>query len=124
MGSWLDGVIAGLAAAGIKVGVLVSSAIGGFLSLRFFEGEQLPDGTCKPLPVRQKWAIAGGGTAMGVYLSGLSVEIFELTDKSGRVEVGLGVLIAVFGMSLASAVIEALKGIDFKAIAESWLTRR
>lgn len=122
--SWAETVAAALAAAGIKLGVLVSSAIGGFASLRFFEGEPQPDGSVKPLGTGQKWTIAITGAAMGVYLAPATVEWFSLTDKTGKVEVGLGLLIAFFGMSMGSAVIRALKDINLKAIVESWLQRR
>lgn len=124
MGSWAEAVGAALAALGIKIGVLASSAIGGFLSLRFFEGEQLADGTCRPMPVKQKWFVAVSGAALGVYMSGFTVEFFGLTDKTGKIEVGLGLLIAVFGMSLASAVVRALKDLNLGGVIESWLTRR
>lgn len=122
--SWVEAIGAFLAALGIKLAVLVSSAVGGFLSLRFFEGEQLPDGTCRPLGVGQKWFIAGAGCAMGVYLSGLVVDFFQLTDKTGRVEVGLGLAIAVFGMSLAAAIVKTLRELNLGGVIESWLTRR
>ena len=124
MGSWWEAVGTALAAAGIKLGVLLSSTIGGVLSLRFFEGELQADGTCIPLPTRQKWFIAVAGAAMGVYLSGFTVEFFALTDKTGKIEVGLGLVIAVFGMSLASAVVRALKDLNLGGVIESWLTRR
>lgn len=122
--NWVEAIGAALAAAGIKVAVLVSSAVGGFLSLRFFEGEQLPDGTSLPMPLKQKWFIAVSGAAMGVYLSGFTVEFFALTDKTGKIEVGLGLVIAVFGMSLASAVVRALKDLNLGGVIESWFTRR
>ncbi len=109
------------AALGIKFAVLVSSAIGGFLSLRFFEGERLPDGAVRPLTLTHKWAIAGSGTALGIYLSGFAVEVFALTDKTGKVEVGLGIIIGLFGMSAAASVVKLLRDGD---ILESWLKRR
>lgn len=121
---WAEAVGAALSAAGIKVGLIISSAIGGLASLRFFEGEKLDDGTVRPLTTMQKWSIAGTGAAMGVFLAPATVEWFSLTDKTGKVEVGLGLLIAFFGMSLSSAVIRALKDINFKEIVESWLARR
>ena len=122
--NWIETFAAVLTAAGIKLAVLVSSVIGGFLSLRFFEGEQLADGSCRPLPTKQKWFIAASGAAMGVYLSGFAVEFFALTDKTGKIEVGLGLAIAVFGMSLASAIVRALKELNLGGVIESWLTRR
>lgn len=124
MGGWADAVLAALAAAGIKIGVLVSSSIGGFASLRFFEGETMPDGTVQPLSIGQKWSIAIPGAAMGYFLAPATVEWFSLTDKGGHVEVGLGLLIAFFGMSMASAIGRALKELNLKAILESWLTPR
>lgn len=119
----MEAVLSALAAVGIKLGVLFSSAVGGFLSLRFFEGDKLPDGTVRPLTVRQKWFIAAAGWAMGIYMAGLTVELFGLTDKTGKVEIGLGLVIAAFGMSLASAINRAIRELNLGPIIESWLRR-
>ncbi len=122
--TWWDTLVAALAAVGIKVAVLVSSAVGGFLSLRFFDPQPGPDGQLVAPSALQKWTIAIAGTAMGVYLSGFTIAIFQLTDRTGKLEVGMGVLIGLFGMSLAAAVMKAIRELNLKAIIESWTTRR
>lgn len=121
--SWIDQAVMVLAALGIKLGVLVSSSVGGFLSLRFFDGAPGPDGTTVPVPTRQKWIIAFSGGAMGVFLSGAAVELFDLPNASGRVEIGLGVVIALFGMAVAAKFIEAIRQTDFAAVFQSWFQR-
>lgn len=122
--TWLDATLAFMAGLGLKAGVLLSSAIGGFLSLRFFDGELQADGTVKPLTATQKWSIAGGGGAMGVYVTPIFIEAFEITDRTGRVEIGLGLVIALFGMSIAARVIETIRKMDLTGFIEGWLPKR
>lgn len=94
------------------------------MSLRFFEGDKLSDGTVKPLSVSEKWTIAVSGSAMGVFLSGFLLDLFDVPDKTGRVETGFALLIALFGMASAASIIKAIREADIKGVIESWTKRR
>lgn len=109
MGEWLAG---GLAALKIELSVLVASTVGGFVSLRFFEG----------LTTKQKWAIVLAGGAMGTYGTGLVMELLKLQTGT-RVDVGIGLFLGIFGMAFASAVVKALQGVDLRGAVESWIKR-
>ena len=116
-------IVASAAALKIEVSVLVSSAVGGFISLNFFEGTPRPDGTIEPLSRKQKWSVVLAGAAMGTYGASLVVELLALASKGSRIEVAIGLLIGIFGMSVAASVVKAVRGLDFKGIVESWFKR-
>lgn len=119
MGEWLAGAATALK---IELSVLVSSTVGGFVSLRFFEGKQRPDGSVEPLGIKQKWSIVLAGGAIGTY--GTSVVTGLLNLQTGaRVDVGIGLFLGIFGMAFASAVVKALQGIDLRGAVESWIKR-
>lgn len=119
MGEWIAGAAAALK---IELSVLVSSTVGGFVSLRFFDGTPQDDGTVKPLTLKQRWSIVLAGCAIGTYGTSLVMEILKLQTGT-RVDVGIGLFLGVFGMAFASAVVKALQGIDLRGAVESWIKR-
>lgn len=89
------------AALGLKLQVVVAGAIGAFVSLRFFEG----------LNTWERWTTFAGGWAMAAYLAALAHEYFEL--KSGGAEIGVALLIGLFGMSIVAALIKVIRDTDW-----------
>lgn len=123
----LDAIISALAAIGIKLGVLIAAGIGGFCSLNFFEGTPQPDGTVKPLSCRQKWGIAFTGCALGTYAAGPIIELSQIVTKGDKVEIALGLVLAIFGMSVAAQVIKMIREFpvtDFINYVKSWFPKR
>lgn len=116
---WVAGVAAALK---IELAVLVSSTVGGFASLRFFDAKQNPDGTTTPLSLKQRWSIVIAGAAIGTYGTSLVMELLKLQTGT-RVDVGIGLFLGLFGMAFASAVVKALQGIDLRGAVESWIKR-
>lgn len=113
-----------LGSVGIKIGVLIAAAIGGFCSLNFFDGTPQADGTTKPLNCLQRWGIAFTGIAIGVYLAGPVIDLSGVATKSDRVEIGLALVLAMFGMSIAAQIIKAIREIQIVDYIKSWLPRR
>lgn len=93
----MDVILAVLSVLGLKLKIVVASAIGSFISLTFFEG----------LKFWERFVTFLGGLALGSYTTGVASDLFELTTESA--EVGVAILIAMFGMSLAAAVIKVVK---------------
>lgn len=122
--SWGDQLLALLSALGIKIAVLIASTIGGCMSLNFFEGVPQPDGSVKRLACKEKWSIAMSGAAIGVYLSGPALDLMQLTVKSERVEIGLGLILALFGMSLAAQIIRTIRDLKIADVLLRFLPSR
>jgi hypothetical protein len=107
---WIE---AFLTALGLKLPVVISSALGGFVSLNFFE-EKDAAGNVVSIPRRKRWTIAIGGAAIGMYGAGpllewLVHEVPGLTVKAqARIEIGVGLFLALFGMSLVAALVKAV----------------
>lgn len=119
MGEWLTGALAALK---IELSVLISATVGGFVSMRFFEGRQMPDGTVVPLTLKQRWSIVLAGGAIGTYGTSLVMHLLALQPNT-KVDVGIGLFLGIFGMAFASAVVKALQGIDLRGVLESWIKR-
>jgi pimeloyl-ACP methyl ester carboxylesterase len=107
---WIEAILAAL---GLKLPVVVSSSLGGFVSLNFFE-EKDKDGNVVQLTRKKRWTIVGGGALIGMYGAGpliewLLIEIPTISEKAlFRLEIGLGLFLALFGMSLVAAIIKAV----------------
>lgn len=123
MTTW-EAIASALASVGLKFGVLVAAAVGGFCSLNFFDGTPQPDGSIKPVTCVQKWGIMVTGLAIGVYLSGPIIDLSGISVKSDRVEIGLALVLAMFGMSIAAQIIKAIRELALVDIIKSWLPRR
>lgn len=81
---------------GLTVKNLIAGALGSFVSLRFFDD----------LTLKDRWITFIGGWAMGVFLAEPITTFFEQTPK---IEVGVALLTSMFGMALASKVIQIVR---------------
>ena len=97
---WIEGLLSAL---GIKKAALIAGIIGGWLSLRFFEG----------LTTGGKWFTVIGGAASANYLTVPVMTFFHLARDD--YEGGVGFAIGLFGMSLAAAAIKFIRD-DLTAI--------
>lgn len=122
--SWWEAVSAFLASMGIKFGVAMASCAGGFISLNFFDGTPQHDGTVKPLTCVQRWGIAVTGMCLGTFLAGPVIDFSGITVKGDRVEMGLGMVIGLFGMAVAAQVIKAIRELPLIDFLKSWLPKR
>ena len=91
---WIETI---LSAFGIKKAALIAGIIGGWLSLRFFEG----------LTASGKWFTVAGGAAAANYLTQPLMAWFRLSP--GDYEGGVGFAIGFFGMALAAAAITFIR---------------
>lgn len=93
-----------LASMGIKAGALFTGIIGGFCSLNFFED----------LTPKKRWITAASGAVIGIFGSSLISEGLHLEYPNialralERIEVGMALFLALFGMSIAAAFIKAV----------------
>lgn len=95
-------------ALGLTLKNLVAAAIGSFVSLRFFDG----------LRVLEKWSTFFGGWALGAYIGAPLTSFLELPAK---VEVGMALLVGLFGMSVVAALIKTLRETQWNAILKGRL---
>lgn len=112
-------VSATLVALGIDPAVLFASGVGGYISLHLFEVDDDAATTR-----RRRFTIVFGGAAIGTYCSALIMAGLDLPERNVRIASGLGLMLALFGMSLAAAIAKAVRGTDFREVLESWLKRR
>lgn len=96
----MDAVEALLGALGLTLKTLVAGAVGAFVSLRFFEG----------LSPWERWTTFLGGWAIAAYLTTPVTSYLELPAK---VEVGISLLLGLFGMSLAAALMRVVRETDW-----------
>ena len=120
----LEAIVAALGSVGIKIGVLIAAGIGGLCSLNFFDGTPQTDGTVKPLLCRQKWGIALTGCALGTYAAGPIIELSQIVTKGDKLEIGLGLVLALFGMSLAAQIIKTIRELQIADFIKSWMPKR
>ncbi len=106
---------------GVKLTLLLPSVLGGFIALYFWEKPEQDAGL--RLRCRQALVVAGGA-GLGLFCGPLAVEAFNLTDKSGRLEMGFAILIAALGMAILANAVKALRSTDWGKAIESWITRR
>lgn len=91
------------AAVGVKFSTVIAGAVGSFISLRFFDG----------LRTFERWTTFAGGWGLAIYGAGPITAYLEL--KPGM-EQGVSLLVGLFGMSIAAAVINTIRDTDWKAI--------
>ena len=101
-----------LAAFGVTIKTVVGGAFGGFISLRFNED----------LHTWEKWMTFLGGWGLGAWLAPPINTYLEITQRPAW-EVGTALLIGLFGMSFAAAVIKAIKGLDLVGLISAAITR-
>lgn len=109
---------------GVKLTLVLPAALGGLIALYFFDGKTLPDGTIQPASPATKAAVVLGGTGLGLFCGPLAVEAFNLTDKSGRLEMGFAILIAALGMAIVANLLKAIRDVKWGDVLASWITRR
>lgn len=85
--------------------------LGGVFSLRWCPGAHALD----------KVANVGAAVALSYYAGPVASEALRLTDA--QTSLG-GLVLGLFGISLADAVVRGIRSLDFAKIADSWLLRR
>lgn len=103
-----DAIGALLASLGLKLQNLVAGAFTSFAALRFFEG----------LKKWERWTTFAGGWAIAAFGAPPFTEYFELKPK---LEVGVALLLGMFGMAVAAATIRFIKENDWIAMVRSLL---
>lgn len=106
-----ESIDAALSAAGVTFKTLIASAIGAFISLRFFEG-------LKPM---EKWTTFLGGWGMAAYAAAPLTIYFELSKVT---ETGIALAVGLFGMSISAAVIKVIKETNWGALVSSFLSKK
>jgi hypothetical protein len=97
---------------GLKLQSLIAGAFGAFISLRFFEG----------LSTWEKWVTFVGGWAAASWLAEPTAAYLDLEHRS--METGLSLLIGMFGMSLAAAVIRVVRDTNWTDVVRGFIDRR
>lgn len=103
-----DGFLAGL---GLKLVNVVCGAVAAFAALRFFEGLGLWD----------KWLTFLGGWALAAWGAPPLAEALELPIK---VEIGIVLLLGLFGMSAAAELVKVVRDTDWSGILRAVLGRK
>lgn len=91
------------AAFGLKIANVMAGAVGAFVSLRFFD----------KLTTGQKWTTFLGGWGLAAYGGPPLTEYFALAPK---LEVGMTLVIGLFGMSFAAAIIKAIRDVPWATL--------
>ena len=110
-----------LAAFGLSLKNVLAGAFSSFVSLRFLDGERQPDGTIRPAPMIQKWTTFMGGWALAAWGGPPLNAYLEL--KPG-VEIGVVLVLGLFGMAVAAEVMKFIRGTDWKALGAAIFSRR
>jgi ACR3 family arsenite efflux pump ArsB len=108
MSEWFDGA---LGLIGVTLKTLIASAIGAFVSLRFFDG-------LKPV---EKWTTFLGGWGMAAYAAAPLTTYFELSKVT---ETGIALAVGLFGMSISAALIKVIKETNWGALVSSFLSKK
>lgn len=101
-----------LAALGVTLKTIIGGALGGFISLRFNAD----------LTWYERWITFFGGWGLGAWLAPPLNTYLELNQRAAW-EAGTALLIGLFGMSFAAAVIKAIKSLDITAIITGAINR-
>lgn len=95
-----------LGALGVTLKNLVAGAIGSFVSLRFFDG----------LKTWERWTTFFGGWGMAAFGAG---PLTHALEQKPTVEVGIALLIGLFGMALTSKILQTIKETDWIGFAKT-----
>ena len=117
----VDSVNGALGALGLTLQNLVVGAVTSFVSLRFLDGEKAQDGTVKPMPAVRKWTTFVGGWAVAAWGGPPLAAWLELKPA---VEVGVVLVLGLFGMAVASEVMRVIRDIDWRGIVSSIVSRK
>lgn len=99
-----------LALVGLKLVNCVVAAVTSFVALRFFDG----------LGTRDRWYTFVGGWAIAAWGAAPLCDYLEL--KKG-VEVGMVIVLGLFGMALASEMIKLIRDTKWKELVSGWLSK-
>lgn len=102
-----------LVALGLSLKNLVVGAVTSFVSLRFFDGDRQPDGTMRPMTKMQRWTTFIGGWALAAWGGPPLNSWLELSPK---VEVGIVLLLGMFGMAAATETYRFIRDTDWKSV--------
>lgn len=100
-----------LAPLGLKLANVAAGAVASFASLRFFEG----------ISTGQKWSTFVGGWAVAAWGGPPVATYLELSPKT---EVGIVLLLGLFGMAAAAETIKVIRDTNWKGIIEAVLNRK
>lgn len=99
----------------LNLKLVAASSLGGFISLNFFDN----------LDAKRRWSVALSGAGLGIFLAPPAVAMSDIAEKiAPTVEIGAGLLIAIFGMSLASAFIKLIRDTNWSEIVKGWIGRK
>ena len=105
----LEAIAAIIAALGLKIKVVFASAMGAFISLRFFDG----------LSIWERWVTFFGGVSIGSFVSVPMAQAMQIQTEV--VEQGLSLGLGLFGMSIVAAVIKVIRDTDWIGIINNRL---
>lgn len=91
-----------LVAVGLTLKGLIAGAVGSFISLRFFDG----------LTMYERWVTFIGGWGIASYGGPPMTSYLELGEKA---ELFVTLLLGLFGMSIAAALIKVIRETDWRA---------
>jgi hypothetical protein len=100
-----------LGALGLTLKNLAAGAVSSFVALRFFDG----------LSTLDKWTTFLGGWALAAWGGAPVAAYLELGPK---VEIGIVLLLGLFGMSIAGEAMRVIRGTDWKGMLDAILRRR
>ena len=91
---------------------VLAGLLGSMVALRWAPGATWGERVCN----------VGAGFACAVYLTPAAAEWFEITSPRGVAAMAFAA--GMFGLSLAAAVVEAIKSADLGEVLRGWLSRR
>jgi hypothetical protein len=100
-----------LGALGLTLKNLAAGAVSSFVALRFFDG----------LSTLDKWTTFLGGWAIAAW-GGAPVTTY--LEQGPKVEVGIVLLLGLFGMSIAGQLMRVIRDTDWKGLLDAILRRR
>ena len=110
-----------LAALGLSLKNVIAGAVTSFVSLRFFDGEKLADGTVRPTKPLQRWTTFLGGWALAAWGGPPLSAWLELKPA---VEIGVVLVLGMFGMATAAEVFRLIRDTDWKGLVAGLLNRK
>lgn len=107
----VDSVDGALGTLGLTLKNLLAGAVASFVALRFFEG----------ISAWEKWTTFLGGWAVAAWGGPPLAAYLELNAK---MEVGVVLLLGLFGMAVAAELIRLLRGIQWAGLVDALLRRK
>jgi hypothetical protein len=117
----IESIDGALSALGLSLKNLFAGAVTSFVSLRFFDGQRLPDGSIKSMNAMQKWTTFVGGWAMAAYGGRPLNAWLELKPE---IEIGVVLVLGLFGMAVAAELMRFIRETDWRAILSGLLRQK